>query len=188
MHRELRAVRRAATAALFAFLVLFATAAAAVAPVNKSFFGTAVEGYDVVAYFTEGRPVEGSADFSHRWRGAEWRFASAEHRDLFAANPEKYAPQYGGYCAYAVSQGATAGIDPKAWKIVDGKLYLNLNVSIQKRWLADVPGFIAKADVNWPKLVDDPSVIASGNPCNPCAAKVANPCAANAANPCAARH
>jgi hypothetical protein len=84
---------------------------------------------------------------------ATWRFASAEHRELFAANPEKYAPAYGGYCAYAVSQGVTAPIDPEAWKVVDGRLYLNLDRDIQQIWEQDVPGYIAKADENWPKLL-----------------------------------
>lgn len=157
MQRNRPIAQGAIGTAVFALVVLFASSAGAVAPVNKNLFGTAVEGYDVVAYFTEGRPVKGQSEFSHSWRGATWRFASAEHRDLFAANPERYAPQYGGYCAYAVAQGATAGIDPEAWKIVDGKLYLNLNKDIQERWLQDVLGYIAKADANWPGLVDDPS-------------------------------
>ena len=75
------------------------------------------------------------------------------HRDLFAANPTEYAPQYGGYCAYAVSQGGTAPIDPEAWRIVDGKLYLNLNPDIQAIWVEDIPGYIGKADANWPRLL-----------------------------------
>lgn len=133
-------------------LLAFAGPALAASPVNTDFFGTAVEGTDVVAYFTQGEAVPGSREFTHEWRGATWRFASAEHRDLFVADPERYAPQYGGYCAYAVSQGATAGIDPEAWTIHDGRLYLNLNESIQKRWEKDIPGFIAKADANWPTL------------------------------------
>jgi hypothetical protein len=122
--------------------------------VNKTLFGTAVKGYDVVAYFTRGKPVRGSGSYTHRWRDATWRFASAEHRDLFAADPERYAPQYGGYCAWAVSQGTTAGIDPEAWKIVDGKLYLNYSGSIQERWKRDIPGHITRADANWPRLRD----------------------------------
>lgn len=121
--------------------------------VNKSRFGgVAIEGYDAVAYFEDGQPVEGSKDFTFEWMDATWRFASAEHRDLFKADPEKYAPQYGGYCAYAVSQGGTAGIDPEAWSIVDGKLYLNYNQKIQKKWEADRDAFIEAADENWPNL------------------------------------
>jgi YHS domain-containing protein len=111
---------------LFTCIALgFALPAAAGGVVNASFTGTAIEGYDPVAYFNEGRPVEGKSEFSQEWMDATWYFASAENRDLFAADPEKYAPQYGGYCAWAVSQGYTANIDPQAWKVVDDKLYLN---------------------------------------------------------------
>lgn len=114
----------------------------------------AIHGYDPVAYFSEGRPVEGSADFTFEWMGANWRFANAANRDAFAAEPEKYAPQYGGYCAWAVSQGYTARIDPDAWRIVEGKLYLNYSRSVQRRWERDIPGHIAKAESNWPGIRD----------------------------------
>ncbi|HEX4953180.1 MAG TPA: YHS domain-containing (seleno)protein [Thermoanaerobaculia bacterium] len=139
-----------------ALLGLLATLPArATDPVNKSTFGgLALDGYDAVAYFTDGKPVEGISKFEHTWQGAKWRFANEVHRDLFAANPEKYAPQYGGYCAWAVSQGYTADADPKAWKIVDGKLYLNYNAKVQKDWEKDVPGNIAKADANWPEVLE----------------------------------
>jgi YHS domain-containing protein len=127
--------------------------AAAGGIINSSFFGSvAIGGYDAVAYFTEGKPVEGSSDFEYEWMGATWRFASAADRDQFAADPEKYAPQYGGYCAYAVSQGTTADIDPDAWHIEDGKLYLNLNKKVQSIWMKDIPGYIGKADANWPMI------------------------------------
>lgn len=116
--------------------------------------GLAIKGYDPVAYFTDGRPVEGDSDFEFEWRDATWRFASAAHRDLFAADPEKYAPQYGGYCAWAVSQNKKASIDPDAWRIVDGKLYLNYSLKVQRTWETDIPGFIQKADANWPELRD----------------------------------
>ncbi len=139
--------------ALAFVLALGGSAALALSPVNKSFFGgVAIEGTDPVAYFTEGRPVAGSKEHVFEWRGATWRFASAAHRDLFAADPEKYAPRYGGYCAWAVSQGYTAGIDPEAWTIHEGKLYLNYDLKVQARWSADIPGNIAKADANWPEL------------------------------------
>src|SRR5512135_2769630 len=107
-------------------LVLLAITRPALAldPIDKT-GGVAIRGYDPVAYFTESKPVEGSKQFTFEWQGATWRFASAANRDLFAKTPEKYAPQYGGYCAYAVSQGHTATIDPQRWRIVDGKLYLN---------------------------------------------------------------
>jgi YHS domain-containing protein len=124
--------------------------------VNSSLLGgVAIEGTDPVAYFEEGKPVEGSSEFEHEWLGATWRFASAENRDAFAADPEKYAPQYGGYCAWAVSQGYTAKIDPAAWKIVDGKLYLNYSPEVQTEWSGDIPGNITKADGNWPKIKAD---------------------------------
>ena len=86
--------------------------------------------------------------------GAVWRFASAENREAFAANPVQYAPQYGGYCAWAVSQGYTASTDPEAWRIVDGKLYLNYSRSVQQKWEQDIPGNITAGDANWPKVLD----------------------------------
>src|SRR5688572_6266590 len=103
--------------------------------------GGAIRGYDPVGYFTAGRPVKGSPQFSHQWRGATWHFASAENRDRFAAAPEKFAPQYGGYCAYGVAQGYAVSIDPAAWTIVDGKLYLNYSLSVRENWNKDVPGY-----------------------------------------------
>jgi YHS domain-containing protein len=134
---------------------LAGVAAAKDAPVNATFFGNlALQGYDPVAYFTDGKPVKGSADFAFKWNGAEWRFASADHLAKFKATPEKYAPQYGGYCAWAVSQGSTANIDPTCWKIVGGKLYLNYSADVQKKWAADIPGNIKKADANWPKVLE----------------------------------
>ena len=88
-------------------------------------------------------------------RAAEqWRFASAENRDLFLANPDAYSPQYGGYCAWAAAQGYTAPGNPKNWSVVDGKLYLNYNDKVQRDWEQDIPGFIAKADANWPAVLD----------------------------------
>ncbi|MBW8782226.1 MAG: YHS domain protein [Verrucomicrobia bacterium] len=122
-------------------------------PVNTTFTGVAIKGYDPVAYFTDAKPVKGDSDFSFNWNGAEWRFASAAHRDAFKADPVKYAPQYGGYCAWAVSRGYTAGIDPEAWKIVNGRLYLNYSLKVQAQWSADIPGNIAKAEENWPKIL-----------------------------------
>lgn len=141
--------------AVFSFLVatLLATSLTA-APVNTNWRGLAIKGYDPVAYFTDGKPVEGSADFTFDWEGAKWRFASAGHRDSFAKDPARYAPQFGGYCAWAVSQGYTADIDPEAWKIVDGKLYLNYSPKVQKKWEEDAAGNIAKAEANWPALRD----------------------------------
>jgi len=138
--------------------VILATAAIvtslAADAVNTNWRGLAIKGYDPVAYFTDSKPVEGSGDFTFEWMDAKWRFASAEHKDMFAKDPEKYAPQFGGYCSWAVSQGYTADIDPEAWKVVDGKLYLNYNKKVQAKWEEDVPGNITKAEANWPKLRD----------------------------------
>jgi len=135
-------------------VALLAPAAWAKSPVNTTLFGKkAVKGYDVVAYFTDGKAVEGSDAFEVEWNGAKWRFASAEHRDLFQADPSKYAPQYGGYCAYGVARGSLVDIDPQSFAIVDGRLYLNYSPEIQEKWKEDVPGYITKADENWPGLI-----------------------------------
>ena len=115
--------------------------------------GLAIRGADPVAYFAEQKAVLGTSQFEYEWNDATWRFASAQNRALFASNPEAYAPQYGGYCAKAVSEGNLASINPNAWRIVDGKLYLNYSADVQRQWLQDVPGNIAKADVNWPEIL-----------------------------------
>ena len=122
--------------------------------VNSSLIGgVAIEGTDAVAYFTEGRPVKGTSEFAHRWKGAEWRFKPAANRDAFAAAPEKYAPRFGGYCAWAVSQGYTAGIDPEARTIHAGRLYLNYSKEVQAKWRQDIPGNIDKGEKNWPEVL-----------------------------------
>ena len=105
-----------------------------------------------MAYFTEGKAVKAATGFSHSWNDATWLFTSAANRDAFAADPAKYAPQFGGYCAWAVGHGSTANIDPEAWKIVDGKLYLNYNKEIQKKWQAESGSLIVEGERNWPKL------------------------------------
>ena len=115
--------------------------------------GLAIRGTDPVAYFLEQQPVEGKAEFEHEWNDATWRFASAGNRDLFIADPEAYAPQYGGYCAYAVSKGYTASIVPEAWTIVDNKLYLNYSLGVRNTWSKDIPGNIIKANANWPGVL-----------------------------------
>ena len=112
----------------------------------------AIRGYDPVAYFTEGKPLRGETAFTHRWKGANWYFASADHCDRFAANPERYAPQYGGYCSWAMSRGYYATTVPEAWHIHEGKLYLNFSLAVRERWRKDIPGNIAKADKNWARL------------------------------------
>jgi YHS domain-containing protein len=122
--------------------------------VNRDRNGLAIDGYDPVAYFTEGRPVQGVAEFEYTWNGTKYRFVSAATRDRFEKDPEAFAPQYGGFCSYAVSRGYTADIDPVAWAVVDGKLYLNYSVRVQRTWETDAPGNIRKADVNWVTLRD----------------------------------
>jgi YHS domain-containing protein len=114
--------------------------------------GLAVHGYDVVAYQTEGKPVRGDAKFAVVQSEATYRFVSQANLDLFKANPAKYEPAYGGYCAFGVSVGAKFDGDPNLWKVVDGKLYLNLDPGIQANWLKDIPGNIKKAEVNWPGI------------------------------------
>lgn len=142
---------------VFVLVVWLGSIASAFAlePVYSDFFGKAIKGYDPVAYFTENRAVKGESDFRYNWNGAEWRFSSAANLDLFVANPNQYFPQYGGYCAWAVSKGYTAKIDPEAWRIVEGKLYLNYSKSVQETWQQDITGNIAKADANWPKLLTE---------------------------------
>lgn len=132
-------------------LMLVPATAGAEAEVNIS-SGAAVHGYDVVAYFSEGKPVEGSEDHTASHNGAIYRFSSAANRDKFSSSPEAYAPQYGGYCAFGAAMGRKFDGDPAAWKIVDNKLYLNLNKKVQERWLGDVPGFIKGAENNWPLI------------------------------------
>lgn len=115
----------------------------------------ALQGYDTVAYFTVGEPTKGDAAYSTTYNGAEFRFASEENLNLFLGNPEQYAPQYGGYCAWAVAQGQTAKGDARRWAVVDNKLYLNYNKGIQKKWNKDRSGFITSADNNWPTVLQD---------------------------------
>lgn len=144
----------AASLPVIATLAVLAPAVRANEPSIYANDGIAIDGTDAVAYFTEGKPVAGSPEFSHDWMGATWHFSTAENRDAFTANPDAYAPQYGGYCAYAVSEGYTASTVPKAWKIVDGKLYLNFSRRIQRRWERNIPERIASADANWPSVLD----------------------------------
>lgn len=113
----------------------------------------AVRGTDVVAYFTEGRPRAGSAAHAASYKGSMFHFASKANRDLFKAAPAKYAPQFGGYCAYAVANGYTAPTVPEAWAIVDGKLYLNYSVGVRARWNKDRAGYISRGNANWPKVL-----------------------------------
>lgn len=116
--------------------------------------GVAIDGSDPVAYFTVGAPTAGAREISYEWAGQAWWFASEENRAAFIADPEAYAPQYGGYCAWAMAQdsGYVASTTPEAWAIVDGKLYLNFSRRIQRRWARDIPGHIVAGDRNWPAV------------------------------------
>ncbi|WP_420317336.1 YHS domain-containing (seleno)protein [Ekhidna sp.] len=115
----------------------------------------AIKGYDPVAYFNQGEPVKGVEKFTFKWKEADWFFSTQENLDAFKADPEKYAPQFGGYCAYAVGNGYTYASSPMAWRIVDGKLYLNYSKGIQKKWEADRDALIKKAEENWPKVIEE---------------------------------
>ena len=135
-----------------------ATAAEPINTLEKSLFrykpnGIAIRGFDTVAYFTQGMPVMGSGDFSTEWMGATWHFSTQDHLDLFLEQPESYAPQYGGYCAYGVSQGYLVKIEPDQWTIVQDKLYLNYDKEVQATWVKDIPGYIKKADADYSDLL-----------------------------------
>lgn len=113
----------------------------------------AINAHDPVAYFTESRPVPGSSAHAVEWNGATWHFASAENAATFSANPDAYAPVFGGYCAYAASRGYLADTRPEAWTVYQGKLYLNANLRARALWLRDVPGNIAAGLSNWPGIL-----------------------------------
>lgn len=135
---------------LYSFAVIAQTAQP---PINKSKEGVAVKGYDVVAYFTQFKAIKGEKQFMAEWNGVQWFFSNPQHRDTFLAAPEKYLPQYGGYCAWGVgAKNYKADTDPTAWKIVDGKLYLNYNDKVQQLWLKEQPALIQQADKNWKTL------------------------------------
>lgn len=138
---------------LFLLLGWIGGAQAAKEPVFSTDAG-AIRGFDPVAYFVSGKAIKGDKAFTAHFNGADWYFTSTENRDRFAAEPGKYAPQYGGYCAWAVSNGYTASIDPEAWSIVDGKLYLNYSQGVKRKWSRDIPGNINAADANWPRVLE----------------------------------
>jgi YHS domain-containing protein len=122
--------------------------------------GVALKGYDPIAYFVDKMPTVGNPAISYQWQGATWLFATDEHREAFKADPAQYAPQYGGYCAFAVSRGTTADADPNQWAIVDGKLYVNNNAFAKTLWDQDRPGNIVAGDTNWPLIPKQPLVAA----------------------------
>lgn len=141
-------------AMLMALMTVFVGPAQAKDAIYTGIFSsTAVSGYDTVSYFSAEGPVKGKSEFSTQWKGSTWRFASADNLAKFKANPEKYAPQYGGYCAYAAAKNSLAAGDPEQWHIENGKLYLNINKTIKKTWVANKSEFIRDADQNFPALV-----------------------------------
>ena len=140
---------------LFYIVAAFSSGAHAIDPIYTPLFSDkAIRGYDTVAYFTKGKAVKGDKQFATQYKGATWLFESQEHLDLFVASPEKYAPQYGGYCAYAVAQNTTASIQPELFTIHEGKLYLNFNQHINDKWLGRKESFITQADKNWPAILN----------------------------------
>ena len=123
-------------------------------PINQTFFGSkAIDGYDTVAYHTQRKAIKGSKTYSEPWNGANWLFSSAINRDLFRANPAKYAPQCGGYCAWAAANNKIADADAKPWDIYNGKLYLNYNTKTHNEWRLDKSGMVKRGDANWPSLI-----------------------------------
>lgn len=138
---------------IIAGLLLLITAALSAQNKKDAVFADkngAIRGYDPVAYFTENKPVKGNKSISYEWQNAVWHFSTTAHRDSFALHPEQFAPQYGGWCAYGWAQGYPAKTEPEAWRIVDGKLYLNYDLSIQKKWDKKQKQYISEADKNWP--------------------------------------
>jgi YHS domain-containing protein len=155
-----RLSRRHATILGMAALWFSGAARAAQPPINtlrNSVFGgrsdTAINGYDTVAYFTAGKAVKGEDSLATDWMGAKWKFSTQANLDLFRANPEKYAPQYGGYCAYGVAQGYLVKVEPEQFTVRDGRLYLNFDADVQALWLKDPAGFIQQADARFPALL-----------------------------------
>lgn len=139
---------------LFPLIVLFSISIHAQSPKEAAVYSTkegAIKGYDPVAYFVSNQATKGLQSISHVWNGATWHFASESNKQLFKANPEKYTPQYGGYCAYGWAKGYAVKIEPDAWAIEGGKLYLNYSKGVQKEWDKDRAGYIKKADLNFAK-------------------------------------
>jgi YHS domain-containing protein len=155
LSRTLSRALALAASALFAF-----NSALAAPPINTlktGIFGgstdTAINGYDTVAYFTEGKPVKGQDALATEWMGAKWKFATQAHLDLFKAHPDQYAPQYGGYCAYGVTQDHLVKVEPDQFTVREGKLYLNYDASVQTLWLKDPSGYIRQADAKFKELL-----------------------------------
>jgi len=148
--KSLKAANRIAMSFSFALVLLAGVAGLAVG--NSQMNNVAIKGYDTISYFKDSTALKGTELFTFQWHDMIWYFSSQENLDLFATSPEKYAPQYDGYCAWAMSEGRKAQTDPEVWKIFRGKLYLNCSMEAYEKWSRDIPGNIKKADTNWLKL------------------------------------
>jgi YHS domain-containing protein len=145
--------------ALAVVLVVAACAAGAWAGEFYEKEGAAIKRYDPVAFFKDGKPVKGSSEHKAEYKGSVFHFSSAANRDAFAANPAKYAPQYAGFCAFGTANGYKAAVDPAAFTVVNGKLYMNYSKEVQKQWSADIPGMVRRGDKNWPEVSRQTKVI-----------------------------
>jgi hypothetical protein len=141
------------TIPIFFFLALLLfTGFGGIATGQSPMVDAAIKGYDTVAYFKASKAIKGNESFTVQWHNLTWYFQTSDNRDLFKASPEKYAPQYDGYCAWAMTEARKAATDPEVWKIVGDKLYLNCSMAAYEKWSKDIPGNIKKADTNWLKL------------------------------------
>jgi len=144
--------RKFLAAVVFFVAATVAVSARADPPVVFNTHGNAIFGFDTVAYHTLGEARDGSVEFTHEWMDVTWRFINAEHRDLFAADPDKYVPAYGGYCAYAVTFGLKIDVDPHAWSIVGGRLFLNESMVVRRAWQQDTGHYITNGDLSWDEI------------------------------------
>ena len=145
---------KSAITVLLSIIILLSVASAAVLATDYVHSTPGLSGYDPVAYFSDAKPIRGSGYYEVTYQGVTYVFASEDHKRQFLDNPERYLPAYGGYCAYGVSRGKKFVADPEVWKIVEGILYLNLDKNVQQKWDKDIPGYIKKADANWPSIKD----------------------------------
>lgn len=159
MHRSFRNIGLAASLAIVIAgaagtlpQTAFAIDESSTAAINVEKGAVILHGYDPVAYFTMGKPAKGNAKYSTTYRGAVYYFASKANRTMFLADPAHYAPQFGGFCAMGVALGKKLDVDPNQFKVVDGRLYLNVNADVFKKWSQDIPGNIARANENWPAI------------------------------------
>jgi len=151
------ALTLAAAAGVLAAAPLPAMAGSGKLAYNEDENGVMLHGHDSVAYFTEGKAVKGKETITAMHDGVTYQFSSAEHRDMFKADPDKYVPAYGGHCAMGAAMGIKLDVKPELFRVVDGKLYLNVHEKAQKRWLSDIPGHIETADAKWPEIRDIPA-------------------------------